>query len=129
MTSQWGLDEPCFSSGAVYVDLDNDGDLDYVINNINEKAFVYENTLNKNKTINANYIRIALKGPSQNLHGLGAIVKIYYDRSVQVMENNPVRGYLSSTQDIVHFGVGTIQKIDSVTVQWSNELKMVVRSG
>lgn len=128
MTSQWGLDEPCFSSGAVYVDLDNDGDLDYVINNINEKAFVYENTLNKNKTINANYIRIALKGPSQNLHGLGAIVKIYYDRSVQVMENNPVRGYLSSTQDIVHFGVGTIQKIDSVTVQWSNELKTVVRN-
>ncbi len=75
MTSQWGFDEPCFSSGAVYVDLDNDGDLDYVINNINEKAFVYENTLNKNKTINANYIRIALKATIAELTWTGSDCK------------------------------------------------------
>ena len=56
VTKQWGMDEPSFSNGAVYVDLDNDGDLDYVINNINDEAFVYENTINSKEKITANYL-------------------------------------------------------------------------
>ncbi len=110
-TKQWGLDEPCFSSGAVYADLDNDGDLDYAINNINEKAFLYENTINSPEKTSVNYIRIALKGTPQNLHGLGAVVKVYYSKVVQVVENNPARGYLSTVQDVVHFGMERCKKL------------------
>ncbi|MBX3256168.1 MAG: VCBS repeat-containing protein [Chitinophagaceae bacterium] len=128
MTVEWGLDKPCFSGGAVYVDLDNDGDLDYVINNINDKAFVYENTLNSPGKITAGYIKVALKGTTSNLHAIGAFVKLYYNNTMQVVENNPVRGYLSTVQDIVHFGVGSVQNIDSIIVQWSNTQRTVLRN-
>ncbi len=118
-TKDWGIEIPSFSNGAVYVDLDNDGDLDYVVNNINDEAFVYRNTTSENSKDSLHYLKIAFKGDSLNLHGIGAIAHIYYDGSKQQLyENSPCRGYLSSVQDIAHFGLGKTSQIDSLVVIW-----------
>jgi hypothetical protein len=116
VTKTWGLDEPSFSNGAVYADLDNDGDLDYVVNNINDKAFVFENTLAK-----THYLKIKFIGARGNVNGLGATAAIYYDRGRrQVWENAPVRGYLSCVDNGVMFGLGSARLIDSVIIGWKD---------
>ena len=94
MTSEWGLQTPSFSNGAVYVDLDNDGDLDYVINNINDEAFVYENTLNSTDKINANYIEIQFQGDKKNTDGLGAWAEIYYGLGGKQVYENSLTGVI-----------------------------------
>lgn len=120
VTKQWGFNEASFSSGAVYVDLDNDGDLDYVVNNINDEAFVYENTTNNKQVLNGNYLKIKFDGGPQNLNGLGAIATIYDKGRMQVYENSPYRGYLSTASDMAFFGLGKTAKLDSVIVYWQN---------
>ncbi|MBD0280067.1 MAG: VCBS repeat-containing protein, partial [Flavisolibacter sp.] len=125
VTKDWGMDQPSFSDGAVYVDLDNDGDLDYVINNINEEAFVYENRseqLSKNRFLN-----IAFNGSPQNKRGIGAIAEIYYSGQMQTVENSPYRGYLSTVQDIVHFGSGGTEILDSVIIKWPDGKQQVLQ--
>jgi hypothetical protein len=118
VTVQWGLDQPSFSNGAVYADLDNDGDLDYVINNINEEAMVYENTtVTKNKPGN-HFLKIAYRGDEKNVNGLGVITDIYYGTGHQVHENFPVRGYLSCVEPKSYFGVGSAAVVDSIRVTW-----------
>ena len=97
---------PSFSNGAVYADLDNDGDLDMIINNINDKAFVYENSTNAKNKITANYLKIKLKGNEKNINGLGVWIEIYYNKNEkQVYENTPYRGYLSSIPCEAFFGL------------------------
>lgn len=113
----WGLSIPSFSNGAVYADLDNDGDLDYVVNNINDKAFVFENTLNT-KSDN-HYLRVALKGPQNNAFGVGAkVVLTYQDGRTEYHEQYLSRGYMSSVDPVVHFGTGKESDIASVEVLW-----------
>jgi hypothetical protein len=120
-TKAWGLTVPTFSNGAVYVDLDNDGALDMVINNINDEALVYRNTSREKDTISKNYINIQFKGDAQNIDGLGAIATIYYDHGkLQSYENNPYRGYLSTMQNTAHFGLGKTTLMDSVCIKWYN---------
>jgi hypothetical protein len=119
-TLAWGFETPSFTNGAIYVDLDNDGDLDYVCNNINDKAFVYQNTLNDKEETKANFIKVKLKGDTKNINGLGAWVELYADSMKQVYENSPYRGYLSTVDDIIHFGLGKAGKIDSLIVKWPN---------
>ena len=126
VTRAWGFETPSFSNGAIYVDLDNDGDLDYVCNNINDPAFVYRNTTNDNENTRANFIRIKLKGDAKNINGLGAWVELYADSTMQVYENSPYRGYLSSVDDIIHFGLGKTSAIDSIVVKWPAGKKQVV---
>ncbi|MES1216579.1 MAG: VCBS repeat-containing protein, partial [Bacteroidota bacterium] len=127
-TKSWGMSEPSFSNGAVYVDLDNDGDLDYVINNINEEATFYENTTNNPGKINANYLEVQFKGDSKNLNGLGAWAEIYYDSShQQVYENSPYRGYLSTVDNKAYFGLSKTAIIDSVIIRWPNHTKQVIQ--
>ncbi len=122
-TKQWGLDKPSFSNGAAFADFDNDGDLDYVVNNINDKAFVYENTLyqgsrNKEKEQN-NFLRIKLKGNANNRQALGTKIILYYDSGkVQYIEESVYRGFLSSVEGVIHFGLRNISVVDSVVVQW-----------
>lgn len=130
VTGQWGLNESSFSNGAVYADLDNDGDLDYVINNINEQAFVYENTINhKDGFKQAHSIVIGYKGPRQNTFGLGAVTEIYYaDSGYQVHENFPVRGYLSTVEPKSYFGLGSITTIDSLVVTWPDRKVQVIKN-
>jgi hypothetical protein len=126
VTSQWGMNEPSFSNGAVYVDLDNDGDLDYVINNINDEAFVYENTTNSNDKINANYLEIKFIGDNKNINGLGAIATIYYDKGkMQAYENSPYRGYLSTVDTRAFFGLGKIAVIDSIVIDWGSKKQVI----
>ncbi|MEO5682466.1 MAG: FG-GAP-like repeat-containing protein [Chitinophagaceae bacterium] len=115
----WGISEPSFSNGAVCIDLDDDGDLDYVINNINEQAFIYENTTRTAKSEAVNYLTIQFFGDSKNRFGIGAWAEIYYDNGKkQVFENSPYRGYLSTSDTKAFFGLGSIAVIDSVHIIW-----------
>ena len=118
VTASWGMKAPSFSNGAAYADLDNDGDLDYVVNNINEEAFVYKNNSQKNKE-KANYLNIQFKGDEKNVDAIGAFVTIYYDSlKKQVYEHTPYRGYLSTVDFNAHFGMGAISKVDSIIIDW-----------
>lgn len=126
VTSSWGITNPSFSNGGAYADLDNDGDMDMVINNINEEAFVYENTVRDAKENSPHYLSVKLKGDSMNRNGLGAWVEIYYDGKQQAYEETPYRGYLSSVQLDPHFGLGSASKIDSLVVLWANGKKQVL---
>jgi hypothetical protein len=120
-TDSWGFTAPSFSNGAVYVDLDNDGDMDVVINNINDEAMIYKNLLREKNKDSSNYLQIIFEGSKQNINGLGAFVEIHYDHGkIQVWENTPYRGYLSSIQGCAHFGLGKTPTIDSVIIKWPN---------
>ena len=129
VTDEWGMTELCFSNGAIYADLDNDGDLDYVINNINEEAFVYENKLRqKENGRNSNLLTIAYTGPEKNRFGLGTITEVYYaDTGYQVHENSPYRGYLSTVEPISYFGLGNATKADSVIITWPDRRRQVLK--
>ena len=116
VSGDWGFTAASFSNGAAYADLDNDGDLDVVINNINDEAFLYEN--NVSNRANENYLRLHLNGDNKNRNGIGAWISLYYNGNTQVYEQNPQRGYLSSIQTDPHFGLGAIQTIDSLIIKW-----------
>jgi hypothetical protein len=127
VTTEWGMETPSFSNGAVYADLDNDGDLDYVINNINEEAFVYENTVNSKQKITKNYLSVKFKGEDKNINGIGAIAEIYYaGNKMQVYENSPYRGYLSTVDNKAFFGLDTMKTIDSAVIKWDNGKRQVI---
>tara|TARA_B100000780_G_scaffold271549_1_gene232593 strand:+ start:34 stop:2460 length:2427 start_codon:yes stop_codon:yes gene_type:complete len=112
----WGLNIPSFSNGAVYSDLDLDGDLDYVVNNINDSAFVFENTTDVDTY---NFIQFELIGPNENPLALGSKVVIRFeDNSFQFHEQYLSKGYMSSVDHIVHFGLIKGKKIISVEVLW-----------
>lgn len=122
VTKEWGMAQPSFSNGAAYGDLDNDGDLDYVVNNIDDSAFVYRNELNQRKPGQANYLRVKFTGPAQNRAGLGAFVELHYKTNTgptqQVYEYSPYRGYLSTMEPFAHFGLGEVTTIDEVRIIW-----------
>lgn len=127
VTTSWGLTAPSFSNGAAYVDLDNDGDMDVVINNINEKAFVFENMLNNQQKNRPHYLAVKLKGDTLNRNGLGAWIELYYNGVQQAYEQTPYRGYLSTIQLEPHFGLGNVGKIDSLIVLWPNGKRETLR--
>ena len=118
VSSAWGIENPSFSNGAAYADLDNDGDLDYIVNNINDPASVYENQGSTN-----NWIEVELNGFSANPKGIGAEVHLYSGGTHQVYTNQPTRGYLSSHELIAHFGLGSAMKADSIIVEWGPKNK------
>ncbi len=129
VSEKWGLNEASFTNGAAYADLDLDGDLDIVSNNINDSAFVYRNNLSELHPEKTNYLRIGFKGSSKNVQGLGAGVKLYYGKGlVQIYEHSPYRGYLSTVEPIAHFGLGETTQIDSVVVVWPNGKKQTLRN-
>ncbi|MFD1143134.1 VCBS repeat-containing protein [Larkinella insperata] len=115
-SAPWGFDTPSYSNGAAYADLDNDGDLDLVINNLNQQAFVYRNRAN-DLTKN-HYLRIRLKGNSNNRYGFGAKVAVYYGKQQQFLEHSPYRGYQSTVENTLHFGLGKVSQVDSIRVTW-----------
>ena len=118
-TDQWGFDSPSFSNGMAYGDLDNDGDQDIVINNVNMKSFVYNN---QNDNESSKSISFNLKGVDKNRNAIGAKLIIYYGEAKSSMsEHFPSRGFQSSISNKIHFGVGDIDKVDSLIVYWPNE--------
>lgn len=112
----WGLNEPTFSNGSAYGDLDNDGDLDLVLNNVNMPSFVYENRAVQSTGNNA--LTILLKGPEGNTSGLGAKVKVKTGDTWQYQEASPMRGFMSTVDSRLHFGVGDKTSIDTLLVEW-----------
>jgi hypothetical protein len=114
-----GINEPSMSNGAAYADLDNDGDLDLVVNNINKAAFVFINNTNqKNKPSTTHYVSLHLDGDSLNRQGFGAKVWVYNNGMVQLQEENPVRGYFSSVDRQLIFGLGKCDHADSLIIEW-----------
>ncbi|MFT5169080.1 MAG: hypothetical protein ACI8P3_004328, partial [Saprospiraceae bacterium] len=109
-----GLLTPSFSNGSAYGDLDNDGDLDLVVNNVNMPCFVYENTLQNEA---ANYIKIILEGKESNVFGIGAKIMVSANDRTFYYENIPTRGFQSSMDFRPNIGVGNAKSID-VTVDW-----------
>jgi hypothetical protein len=117
-TEDWGMSEPTFSNGAVYADLDNDGDLDVVISNINDKALLYENTLQDKKRNDKNYLQVKFEGNAPNTDALGTWIKLFYKNKQQAYEHYTVRGYLSSVSCIAHFGLDSFTSVDSIKIIW-----------
>ncbi|GAA0881006.1 VCBS repeat-containing protein [Algoriphagus jejuensis] len=122
----WGLNIPSFSNGAALVDLDLDGDLDYVVNNINDPAFVFENKLNEQKQ-SPNYLRVDLKGSAKNPQGLGAKVLVTPKAGIRLFQEMQVaRGYMSSIEEVLHFGLDSVTAVAQVAVIWPDGKKSVL---
>ena len=121
----WGLDQKTFSNGAAYADLDNDGDLEIVVNNINEKAFVYKNNTIENAKYN--YLRFQLLDRG-NKSTLGTKVTLFYGDQKQFVETTNVRGIYSTSETIVHFGLGELSEVNKVRVDWPNGKQTVLNN-
>ncbi|MFD0860596.1 FG-GAP-like repeat-containing protein [Sungkyunkwania multivorans] len=115
--AEWGIEDKGFSNGATYADLDNDGDLELIINNIDKQASIFQN---QSATFN-NHLKIALKGDSKNTYGIGAKVRIYHGDEQQVQEVSLSRGFQSSVAPQLHFGLGKDEMVDSLVVLWPNQ--------
>jgi enediyne biosynthesis protein E4 len=122
----WGIGGNVVSSGAAYADLDNDGDMDLVVNNINEFATVYQN--NTNTLLKNNYLKVKLLGDLKNASGIGSKVLVYAGGQTYMQEQMPVRGFQSSVEQNLNFGIGKPTKIDSVVVIWNDDKKQVLRN-
>ena len=121
-SSEWGLDEKTFSNGVVFSDLDNDGDLDLVINNLEDTASVYENN-----QASGNYLDLSLVGKNKNLP-IGSKVHLYIGDQYQMQEYNLTRGYMSSVSPRIHFGVGSARKIDKIKIVWPDNKESIMEN-
>jgi len=127
VTKEWGLSLPSFSNGAVYADLDQDGDLDIVINNINSEAFLYENTTVKKAENQNHFLRLKFEGISPNTAGIGTKVMLFNKGEKHYYEHVNARGYLSSKENAAHFGLGKSTKADSLWVKWPNGKEQLLK--
>lgn len=118
-TDDWGWNFPTYSAGIAYSDLDRDGDLDIVINNTNMEASLLENQERKIHP-ERHYLQVRFRGDTSNINGIGTSVRIHYNNQLQTAELSPYRGYMSSVENKLHFGLDTSHKIDSVCIRWPN---------
>ncbi|MCW3105644.1 MAG: hypothetical protein JWQ09_150, partial [Segetibacter sp.] len=126
VAADWGLEDATYSNGAAYGDLDNDGDLDLVINNLDQPASVYENQSAKiNPT--AKWLRINFNGPKGNRDGLGAKVYTWQGSKMQYQYYSPYRGYLSTVEPYLHFGLQN-KPLDSVKVIWPDGKEQLIKN-
>jgi len=115
-TREWGADRPSFSYGSAYADLDNDGKLDLVVNNLDAPAFVYHNVQRADD--NHHYLSVKLDGDSPNRRGIGSTLILTASGRKQYLYQSPYRGYMSTTDDRPHFGLGSRRRVDSLEVIW-----------
>jgi hypothetical protein len=120
----WGFEAGSNSSGAVYSDLDDDGDLDLIVNNLNKPAFIYQNQGDSTK----HYLKVKLKGLKGNTDGLGAKVTVFYGDKLQLVDQMPAKGYLSSVSSMLHFGLGKLKSVDSVRIVWNSGKQQVIKN-
>jgi len=114
-TQKWGLNDLSFSNGATQADLDNDGDLDLVVNNMDEEAFLYQNTTSDNGL--GNYLKVKTQGYSSEDFSK---VTITHNGKSQILESKRVRGYMSAQDKTMHFGLGKSKVVDTVSIEWLN---------
>lgn len=126
-SANWGFTQPSISNGAAYTDLDNDGDLDLVVSNINQEAFIYKNTTVE-KYSSSNFIKIKLKGSAFNRTGLGTSISLYAGGNLQFRNHQIVHGFQSSVENTIHFGLGKEKIIDSLIVKWPDGKATYVRN-
>ncbi|NER10336.1 Repeat domain-containing protein [Muriicola jejuensis] len=126
VTNSWFEKRPSYSNGAAYADLDNDGDLDLVVNNVDETAFVLENKGVKNN--DHHFLKLDLKGEGKNPFGIGAVADLYIMGEIQTRENYPTRGFLSAITPTLHFGLGKNTKIDSLRIRWPGGKTQVLKN-
>ena len=116
VTKEWGLDKPSSSNGAAYGDLDNDGDLDLIVNNVNQPVFVYKN--NSDTVLGNNYLKLNLVGELQNIQAVGAKVTVKVGDKMYWQEQFLNRGFQSSVDNRMNFGLGNATMVDTLKVQW-----------
>ena len=114
VTSDWGLDQKNFSNGATYADLDNDGDLEIIVNNVDQNAQIYRNNSTNN------FVKVKLKGSDKNILGIDSRVLVETESSSQMQELTMTRGFQSSVSSYLNFGIGNDDEIKKITVIWSN---------
>lgn len=125
-SEDWLPQVDSYSYGAAFVDLDNDGDLDYVVNNINDPAFIMKNTTRDRFAKSSNFIKIKLTGNQGNSIALGAKIELWADGKYQFQEHFPSRGYVSTVDPVTHFGIGKSMLIDSIKITWPEHKMMSV---
>lgn len=125
-TKEWMPEKTSFSYGAAFSDLDNDGDLDYIVNNVNDKAFIYRNYTVETSKDESHFLKIKLAGTFPNRMAIGAKIELWYDGRYQFSEEFLTRGYASSADPVVHFGLGKCKSVDSLKITWPSAEKVSV---